>query len=325
MRKVVLISLIAAALYGMTFTASAQTVVEQAQTLSDARQFGAAITLLTTYLDTHENDAEALRALGNVYIASGQWDDAIRAQEKAAKMRPDDVEYRMALAAAYREKARRSGGFSAMRNAKKWKKELENCYEKWPNNVDVRFWLVNYLLNAPGFGGGDKGRGLEIAQATVSLDDFRGRMLTAYAHRLRKEYGASIAQYDVLLEQYPDSATVYGARGRTDLSRGRIDDAIDWFMRWIAQTERDPEAYTVLGDTYLEQKDYEKALPPLQKALEIDPYWSEARYSIAQIYDEQKNYSAARKEYEFVAIETPEFRLAGKAKKRAYQLKKKRY
>jgi tetratricopeptide (TPR) repeat protein len=168
-------------------------------------------------------------------------------------------------------------------------------------------------------------RGLEIAQATIPIDEFQGRMMTGYAYRMRKEYDASIAQYEALLTQYPDSATIFGACGYTWLAAGRDGDALDCFQRWVGLAEHDAEAYTGLGDGYRALEEFETAAAAYQKALAIDPYWSEARYSIAQILDERKDYTAARKEYAFIANETPEFRLASKAKKRAYQLKKKKY
>jgi tetratricopeptide (TPR) repeat protein len=150
MRRVTRFIVLAAALTLTAADTGAEVPIDDARRLVADREFQSAIDLLENYAEQHEDDARAWLELGRVYLAAGHWDDAIRTQEKAAEMRPNDVEFRLALSAAYREKARRSGGFTAMRTARKWKKELERCYEMWPDNIEVRRWLVGYLLNAPG-------------------------------------------------------------------------------------------------------------------------------------------------------------------------------
>ena len=85
MRNIALITWITMVFLWPAVGVSAQTVVEQAQQLTEAREFDAAIELLKNHLDAHKDDAEVWRELGNTYLAAARWNDAIRAQEKAVE------------------------------------------------------------------------------------------------------------------------------------------------------------------------------------------------------------------------------------------------
>ena len=239
-------------------------------------------------------------------------------------MRPDDVAYQLSMAAAYREKARRSGMISAMRNAKKWKAVLEHTVETWPENLEARRWLVRYLLHAPGIGGGDKDRALELSGETMAVDAYEGRLLIAYSHRRRGERGVAVAMYDSCVAIYPDSARVWGAYAYTLLVAQRLEPAQELFETWVVVAPEDPEAHAGLGDWAVAAEQFDVAEAAFRRALEVDPYYSQARYDLARMLEDNREYKEAREEYSAIVALTPEFLKVGDAKKRAYKLRKKK-
>lgn len=322
-RRVLLLAMVLL-LPGIMPAAAVADVVSEAAALTEERAFDDAIAMLKAHLDDNPNDAAAWRQLGGTYLASGHWDDAIKAQKKAVSLRPDDVEFQLPLAKAYREKARRSGMISGVRNAKKWKSVLEYSVQTWPENVEARRWLVRYLLHAPGFGGGDKDRGLALAEETVGIEAYEGRLLVAYSHRLRGELEAAVAMYDSCAAIYPDSARVWGEYAYTLLVAEQLKPARKLFETWAEVAPDDPEALAGLGDWAVEAKRFEEAEVAFRRALEVDPYYSQARYDLALMLEENREYKRAQEEYATIVELTPEFLSVGDAKKRAYKLKKKK-
>jgi tetratricopeptide (TPR) repeat protein len=305
-------------------TTQADGVVSRGDALTEARRFEEAIALLENHLDANADDAAAWRQLGRAFIYSGEFDDAIKAQERAVSLRPDDVEFQLSLAAAYREKARRSGMISGMKNAKKWKAVLEHCVETWPENIESRLWLVRYLVHAPGIGGGDKDRALELSIETMRIDAYEGRLMVGYSHRLRGEFDAAVVVYDSCVAIYPDSARVWGAYAYTLLVAERLEAALPRFETWVELDPDDPESHAGLGDWGVEAEQYQLAEAAFRRALEVDPYYPQARYDLARMLEENKEYEKAQKEYATIVRTNPEFVKVGDAKKRAYRLKKKK-
>jgi len=309
---------------GIVPSAAEADVVGRAAALTKERAFDDAVAMLEAHLESNANDAAAWRQLGATFLASGHWDDAIKAQEKAVSLRPDDVTYQLSLAEAYREKARRSGMISAMKNAKKWKAVLEYAVETWPENLEARRWLVRYVLNAPGIGGGDKDRGLALSRETMLVDAYEGRLLIAYSHRRRGETDAAVVVYDSCVAIYPDSARVWGAYAYTLLVAQRLEPAQELFETWVVVAPEDPEAHAGLGDWAVAAEQFDVAEAAFRRALEVDPYYSQARYDLARMLEDNREYKEAREEYSAIVALTPEFLKVGDAKKRAYKLRKKK-
>jgi tetratricopeptide (TPR) repeat protein len=97
-----------------------------------------------------------------------------------------------------------------------------------------------------------------------------------------------------------------------------------WFERIIRLTPWDVEAHTGLGTALRDQGKLDEAMASYRRALEIDPYFSQARFALAGIlYEDKKDYRAAYDEYRFISEENPQFHEAGEAKKLAHRIKKK--
>ena len=80
-----------------------------------------------------------------------------------------------------------------------------------------------------------------------------------------------------------------------------------------------------MGDCLRAENDDKGAAAAYLRALAIDPYYSDARFPLAEILEDNKQYAEAREEYRAVYEMTPEYVLAEKAKKRAYEIKRKRH
>jgi len=60
------------------------------------------------------------------------------------------------------------------------------------------------------------------------------------------------------------------------------------------------DAYFNLGQTYYQGGQYEKAIEPLQKAIDRHPYDADAHYTLGNTYDKLKRYKEAAQEFEMM-------------------------
>lgn len=75
------------------------------------------------------------------------------------------------------------------------------------------------------------------------------------------------------------------ALGIQDLRRGKPVEAIRSFDAAIKQNPRDPNAYLVLGETYMHLKNYDRAIDTLSAATRIAPEKGEFYYFLALNYE----------------------------------------
>jgi tetratricopeptide (TPR) repeat protein len=117
---------------------------------------------------------------------------------------------------------------------------------------------------------------------------------------------------------------VWGAYAYTLLVAERLEAALPRFETWVELAPDDPESHAGLGDWGVEAEQYQLAEAAFRRALEVDPYYPQARYDLARMLEENKEYEKAQKEYATIVRTNPEFVKVGDAKKRAYRLKKKK-
>jgi tetratricopeptide (TPR) repeat protein len=239
-------------------------------------------------------------------------------------MEPDNADSYVALAAGHREKARRGNWITAMRHAGKWKGALEKAVELDPSNTEARKWLAAYLANAPGIGGGDKDRAVEVARGTVEHDEYQGRMSLGYILRLRGDLDESIAEFQKVIALAPDSADGYGGLGYTYLKAQRFPECEDAMRKYIEHADESPYAYEGLGDCFRNQDRHQEAISAYSKAVALDPYAWSARWELARMLQKTDDKTGAATHCERLVELTPNAPMAGDAKKRLRKLRKRR-
>jgi tetratricopeptide (TPR) repeat protein len=302
--------------------AAAGADLEQARNLLENHEYSAARDAVDEYLRDSPDDPDALLVRANIYSAEGDFDRAADTLEKAVSLRENDVDLLLALAAVYRDKLMRSGLLGKMGNAKKSKAAVEKAFEIDPTNLATRRQLVGYLVHAPGFAGGDKDRGRQIARETIALDEGEGRMLLALALRQKGETEGAVEEYKRVIALDPKNGNAYYMLGELFLEKKDYESADECFRKDIEVTPDEAMGYDGLGDCYLEQKLIDEAIAQYQLALDVDEYFGDSRFKLAKTLQKKKEYDEAVFHYTKLLELTPGHIDCGKAKKQLRKIRK---
>src|SRR3954468_1461596 len=88
----------------------------------------------------------------------------------------------------------------------------------------------------------------------------------------------------------------------TFYERGNFEKALKYFERLIKQhgkfleTSMKADSYAYLGDIYLFNEDFPKAVEYLNKAIALDPEFSHYYYLLGMVYQTQENWRRAIEE-----------------------------
>ena len=85
-----------------------------------------------------------------------------------------------------------------------------------------------------------------------------------------------LARAPKILEEYPDTPTLYNILGVIHFHKGFKQEAADYFRKTIDLLPNDPDAYNNLGNVYKEQKKYKEAIINFEKAIKIKPNYLKA-------------------------------------------------
>ena len=182
------------------------------------------------------SDAEIWVWLSKARLKTRDWDKAVQAMEKAVQLQPANAQYRLLLGRACGSRASHSSFFTAMGWARRVVKEFETARKLAPENIDVRFDLLDYYLNAPGIVGGGKEKAEAEAQAIARLNPKKGYLARATIHIKNKKW---------------------------DLARKELTQA-------AAENPQSVSANQDLADFLLDRQDFEAALNYAKQALLLD-------------------------------------------------------
>lgn len=167
-------------------------------------------------------------------FAAEKWDAAVAAGENAVKELPGSSEAHFWLGRAYGQKAIRASIFFQMGLARKCKAEFEKAVALDPTNLDARYDLLSFHVNAPSFVGGSLDKAREQAAEIARLDPVRGHVATGAILTSQKKWPEAEAEYRKALDLEPDSAYVHWRFGRFFVKQGRKDDAKAELLKALA-------------------------------------------------------------------------------------------
>lgn len=296
--------------------------LESARKLLEDHRYDEAHESVDAYLQTHPNDPDALLIKSDIFAAVGEWDRSVDALQKGLSADEKNVDLLMALAVIYREKLMRSGMLGKMSNAKKSRQSLEKAFELQPSHLMVRREMVQYLVHAPGFAGGDKERAMEIALETVEMDEAEGRLQLGIVFRQMEKYDESIEQFHLALELAPDIEILYYMLGYVYMLKKDFPASEGTFGTYVELYPDAALSHDGLGDCYVEQKRQDDAIAQYSLALDKDAWYGDARYKLAGLYYKQKDYEQAAIHYKKLLELNPGYVDAGNAKKKLRKIKK---
>jgi tetratricopeptide (TPR) repeat protein len=132
-------------------------------------------------------DASAAYLLSQVKAAFGDLDAAVKLAEKAVALDSNNADYHGQLGVVCGETAEKASLFARAGWAHRFKKETEKAAALDPKNLDPRFALMEYYLQAPGLMGGSKQKAAAMAEEIGRIDVARGYLAQARLAQENKE------------------------------------------------------------------------------------------------------------------------------------------
>jgi len=197
--------------------------------------FNQAVKVLSQLRDTSPDDHAVRFWLGKSYLKIREWGKAVREMEKAVQLQPLNANYHLWLGRACGSKASNTIFFKALGWARRVVKEFERARQIAPDNIDVRFDLLEYYLQAPGIAGGGRDKAEAEVLAITKLNPQKG---------------------------YIARSTILSKDRKWDLAQKELLQATIDFPN-------DADAFKDLADFLLERKDYKGALENGTKALAL--------------------------------------------------------
>jgi tetratricopeptide (TPR) repeat protein len=278
--------------------AGSQDRLVEGRSLFEARQYDEAEDVFEHLAASGEDNAEVDYYLGLIAMYRGDDKQATKYIERAVQSDGNNMNYRLALADVYRNRTVTASFLSAGKWAGRWRRHLEATLAMDSTNLEVRDRLINYYLNAPGIAGGDKKKGRQMAEATIAIDESKGRLLLAYAYRRMDQPELAIEQYRTILKKDPDNIKAYRSWGLTLLNAENFEAAESSFRKMIEIAPDEASGYYWLGEYYTRRGIIDEAIVRYEKALGVDAEHSDARYALAKAYDETGRKDDAIVQYE---------------------------
>jgi tetratricopeptide (TPR) repeat protein len=155
----------------VSLAAQASEDIATGVTLFERGQFTAAQQFFEAFVSQHPADPAGAYYLGRIAFNREQYDQAATWFEKAVQLDSSNSDYHRWLGRTYGQQAQHAGG-EAFFLARKVKTHLEKAVELNPDNIEARFDLMEYYLQAPAFLGGDaakaKAQAAEIAKRNAA-------------------------------------------------------------------------------------------------------------------------------------------------------------
>jgi tetratricopeptide (TPR) repeat protein len=299
---------IAAGALGVLLCAQAAASNEYSVLLK-TRKYAEAERIANVKLAQDPANADALIAKSEAILggsgAVSRVEEAVKLGEQCVAAHPQVSNCHLTLGNALGTKAVSAGIMSAMGYARTIRDAFKKAVELDPQNMDARFSLQQYYLQAPGIVGGGSGKARTLAEQTAALNPEAGKLmlarLDASDDKLAKAEATVLAmatssneavadsQRDLLInlgnqylsdkkyadsermfhetqKRFPDSEGALYGLARVQQEQGKHREAIAGMEQVIAMNQR-PGAYYRIGQSQQALGDKAKAVVAYEKAL----------------------------------------------------------
>jgi predicted Zn-dependent protease len=294
MKALILLSM----LMPMSSVARAQSP-DAAIQLYEHGKFQDAAKILSELSRTAPHNPDLHAWLGKTYLKLHRWDDAIQEFGKAIEVDPKNGTYHLWLGRAYGNKADHASGlsrvlvignFRILSLARKVGKEFETAVRLSPDNVDVRFDLLEFYAEAPGIAGGGKDKAEAQAREIARLSPRLGYAARAEIYTRDKEWNQARAELIQATEKYPDNADGYVDLAEFLMRRRDYSEAAKSAQKAVALNGSMREARMWLAAAQVElNQNTDDALKALQELAtgpltDTDPSFEEVYYWLGRAY-----------------------------------------
>jgi tetratricopeptide (TPR) repeat protein len=251
--------------------------------------------------------------LGKANYRLRKTDAAIRELEKAVESEPSNSTYHLWLGRAYGQKASRASIFTAMGWARKVAKEFETAVKLSPGNLDARFDLLEFDLEAPGIVGGGKDKASAQVEAIAAANPRQGYTARAEVFEHDKQFDAARQELTKATVSFPDDQGSYIDLGGFLLRRDDYPGAETNARRALALQPDSLRAKLILNAALVALG---KDVPQAEKVFaqmsqeplrdESDPGFEEVYYWLGRAYQKQGDSAQARQAYQTALRFDPE-------------------
>ncbi|NOX38503.1 MAG: tetratricopeptide repeat protein [Calditrichaeota bacterium] len=288
--------------------------VARVDSLFKTYRYSAAQVIVDSLLRSHPEHPRVLIQAAILELSRFQPDPAIAYLEKAMKQDPQNAEVYFRLGNAYSIKINQGGFFSKMKSARKMKEYWEKALEKDPNYVDAMVALYNYYQMAPSIAGGDKEKAAELLTRIRQLaPEYEYYLLATQYHREKNDERA-VEMLQRSIQTYPEFKPAYLTLAYIWIQKEKLDEAEKLLTQLLALDPQNIHALDELGEIYLQREDYAAACYHFRKALDIHPYYVQARYHLGMCLKRKGDVEEARKTFQFILDHFPKHPLAKRAK-----------
>ena len=165
-------SLVLLFLMALPFGSQPEGTLNRATELFGNGAYRKANDLLSTADDSPDASAEINFWLGRSFLKLREWDKAVQEFENAVQTEPSNARYRLWLGRAYGARAENS--FIGFTDARRVIREFRKASELDPDNITIRFDLLEFYAQAPGIVGGGKDKAWAEAELISKLNTVRG-------------------------------------------------------------------------------------------------------------------------------------------------------
>lgn len=206
--------------------------------------------------------------------------------------------------------------YAALDQENSWKVfELKaDCYVHQGHHEDAIDALSKYIIHDPYHGHSYMLRGQEYyltSKYALAIQDFSmiiNRKLQGYTtfevyYKRGLSYSdfgmhnEALADFNKVVELYPQFNYGYFYRGATNWQLGKIDLAIVDFTKSIELDSKDLHSYFNRGLCYREEREYSKAIADFSKVIQIDPNFDEAYNQVAMTMYYKGDWDDAEKSF----------------------------
>ena len=161
---------------------SAQAAANEYSVLLRTYKFAEVERVANAKLAQDAGNADALVAKTDAILGSGgegRIEEAVKLGERCVAAHPQVSNCHLALGNALGNKAVTGGIMSAMGYAGTIRDSFKKAVELDPQNMDARFSLLQYYMQAPGIVGGGTGKAQALAAQTATLNADAGKLMMA--------------------------------------------------------------------------------------------------------------------------------------------------
>ncbi len=250
-----------------------------------------------------QRNAQANNVACRLYFQVENWDEAIRACEKATALDSQNSEFHEWLGRSYGLKAENVGALRAFTLVRKVKAEFERAVSLGKDNVMAHADLAEFYIEAPGFMGGDKAKARKLAETVSNRDAAESHYMLArleeklgVRNKAEAELKSAIETSGNLAHYWVDLAGFYRRAGRLNEMEATMNKARE------ARLENGIALFDGANTLLQAGRNFPAAIEMLRQYLSLEKFAEDgpaflAHYRLGTLLEKQGKREDATREY----------------------------